>query len=126
MVREGLLVLLLLMNFVYFIWTSALLLVFILVLFVFYRFSIFFSSLISRSFSISSSLLFSYSLSHFHFLHFYFSHCGSFQATGGPIFRMRIASPANVPLLIVIIFGLSRHVLDIVLSPLWAKADIIM
>src|ERR1700692_822978 len=110
------------MNFVYFIWTSALLLLF-------HSCSICVLSFLNLSFLLRSCVPFQSCLLHcfhFHFLHFYFSHCGSFQATGGPIFRMRSASPANVLLLIVIIFGLSRHVLDIVLSPLWVKADIIM
>ena len=53
----------------------------------------------------------------FYVVSFFYLHiwCGSCHATGVPIW-MRSASPANIPLLTVFISGLSRHVLDIVLS----------
>ena len=61
--------------------------------------------------------IFSVTFLFFSFLFFPFTiHFGSCHATSGP-FRMWSASPANVPLLTVIISGLSRHVVDIVLSP---------
>ena len=122
--------LLLLMNFICFIWTSALLLFFHSCSIHVLSFLDPFSSLILPSFLILSSLLFSFSFSHFHFLDFFsffFSHVvEAFKPLVAIVFRMQSASPANILLVIVIMFGLSRHVLDIVLSPLWAKADIIM